>query len=230
MKLFLLSFKQAIKSCPAVFKDVSFYFGFYFIGFALLVFFTVTLFDPFGEGSQALLKIIKYFLVLLSEVFTVFMIPYYAYKHSQGEVPPFWSFIGENVWPFVWAYIKAFLLILLFLLLLIIPGIYKAIRYFFLAETVFFDKLYKEKQISALKSADKTTRSYFWLTALLFIFLPLISFIMSLLMKLILPSPGFIQLSVGLILAFYVSCFTLLFKAQFYFELKKQRKEEISCL
>ena len=168
-------------------------------------------------------------LLLLSKVFTVFMIPYYAYKKSQGPVPPFWIFIKEAVWPVAINHIKALFVILCFCLLIIIPGIYKMIRYTFLTETVLFDSLYRREGRSALKMADKTTRGYF-MPIVLFIFLSLcLKIAEGLSAGLLFFLPLFIKSSLVLIVGFYVSCFMILFKCQFYFELKKQRKEEISC-
>ena len=171
-------------------------------------------------------------LVLLSKVFTVFMIPYYAYKKSQGLVPPFWIFIKEAVWPVVINHIKAFFVILCFCLLIIIPGLYKMIRYTFLTETVLFDSFYRKESRSALKMADKTTRGYF----MLIVFFTLLTLCLNLCLKIaeglvagqLFFLPLFIKSILVLITGFYMSCFILLFKCQFYFELKKQRKEEIS--
>ena len=234
MKLLISSLKQTIQSSPFVLKEINRYFGFYFIGGSLVVLFIFNRYFPGQEaGFSALssftpLSLVQMALIFLSRVFTVFMIPYYAYKHKKGAIQPFWIFIQETVWPVVLNHIKAFFIILFFFIFLIIPGIYKAIRYTFLTETVLFDDLYKQGTFSALKSADKTSRGYFWLIVFFFI----LQFAFSALPNIIkIPSsfPLFVASGLVFIVKFYFSCLMILFKTQFYFELKQRRGESISC-
>ncbi len=234
MKILISSFKESLHSAPFVFKALNRYFGFYFIGFGLAGLYAFSLYFPSDSSYSpplfSSLSIAAMALDLLAMAFTAFIIPYYAYQHSQGAVPPFWSFIRDTVWPVVLNQIKAVLVVLLFFLLLFIPGLYKMIRYTFLVESVFFDPLYKKGPLSALKAADKTTRGYFWLVALFLIFYVFFSFFVSAVIGLLaFLIPVFLSKALIFIVDFYLSCFFLLLKAQLYFELKKQREESISC-
>ena len=120
MKLLISSLKQTIQSSPFVLKEINRYFGFYFIACSLVVLFVFNRYFPTQEAdSSALssftpLSLVQIALIFLSRVFTIFMIPYYAYKHSKGTVRPFWTFINETVWPVVLNHIKAFFIILFF--------------------------------------------------------------------------------------------------------------------
>ncbi len=233
MGILKASLKQTVKSSPYVLKEINKYFGFYFIGFSLFVLFSLGLFSSSGSGdSSTVLFAASVILNILSKVFIVFMIPYYAYKSNNRDkdIRPFWTFIRDTVWPVVFNQIKAVLVILLFFLFLIIPGVYKAIRYTFLIHTVFFDDLYKQNQLSALKAADKTTRGYFWLIILALICGAVFA-VLPEPINFVFPSflPPFIKSSFSLVVKFYFSCLVLLFHSQFYFALKKHRGESISC-
>ena len=217
MKIFLSSFKPSLKFSLSVLKDMTLYFGLYFLAFSLVILF-------FFQNSPDFSNI-ELGLLFVSHAFTAFIIPYYAYKSSQGAVPKFWDFIKENIWPMVLANIKAFFIILLFLILLIIPGFYKMARLAFLAETVLFDKA----PSSTLKQAQYNTKNYFWAVVLLIIGPITIGFLISSLAELILLSSFKPLKLMGFILDFYIGCFFLLWKCQFFFEIKKQRGEAISC-
>ena len=226
MRLILSSFKQSLKFAPAVLKDSTIYFGIYFFvfGFILLALFqkfTSAQASPFaGFFNQGLL--------FLASAFTVFIIPYYAFKYSQGSAPKFWDFIKDNIWPVVFAHIKAFFVILFFLLLLILPGLYKGIRFSFLTETVLFDK---QSQPLSLKQAQLNTKGYFWKIVLFLIVSSLASFTLSWLTKIISSTAGshFLISWLSLILLFYLKCFIMLWKIQLFFEIKKEKGEKISC-
>ena len=222
MKLLIFSFKQSLQSAPAVFKELNRYFGFYFIGACMLSFALFGLIKPLSLSEQNFMILA---LVFLSKAFTVFMIPYYAFKIRFQKTRPFWVFIGETIWPVVLNSIKAFFVILLFFIFLIVPGVYKAFRLTFLVETVFFDKLYKEGG-SALKFADKSTRGYFWSVVFCVIFGYVLTGIVSWINFSFLPS--FLNQSLSLILDLYISWFAVLFKTQLYFEIKKRRGDELS--
>lgn len=153
------SFKNSLKSLPFVFKKTSIYFGFYYLAFSALVLLLLR------HSPQAFSPAITTLLTLLAHSFLVFIVPYYTYKQAKGpNIRPFWIFIQNSVWSLVLNYIKAFFILLFFFILLIIPGIYKSIRYFFIAQTVFFDELYKREGLSPLKGSDKTSRGHFWLS------------------------------------------------------------------
>lgn len=227
VQIIVSSFKQALKNAPLILKDFNKYFGFYFIAGGIL---TLIAFNHFFPNSEFRSLVISW-LVSFSGVFTIFIIPYCAFNQEFGKTQPFWTFVGENVWPMVWNYIKAFFIILLFCLLLIVPGIYKMIRYIFLAETVFFDRLYKQNSLSALKAADRTTRGFFWLALLFIILFFVLHFLVTALLEgalFFLPELALIKSLVLFVVSFYLSCFLLLLKVQFYFALKEKRGEALS--
>lgn len=231
MKILISSLRQTVKSSPFVLKEINRYFGLYYIGFSLIVLSVLGLFEQ-GAGSHSpVMFFTSLTLDFLGKIFIVFMIPYYAYKHNnKSHVRPFWTFINETVWPVVVSQIKVFLVLVLFFFLLIIPAIYKAIRYTFIIHTVFFDDLYKQGKLSALKSADRTSRGYFWLIVLALIFGKIFAFSPVIFKYILFPFfPAFMKSGLLLVLKFYFFCLVLLFQSQFYFELKKQRGEKISC-
>ena len=93
----------------------------------------------------------------------------------------------------------------------------------FLPETVFFDK--KEKG-SYLKKASQSSKGYFWLSVLFILFVALLSILTQVLgMQAI---KNWIFAFPSLILLFYVKSFIILFKNQLYFQIKKDRGEEVS--
>ena len=172
----------------------------------------------------------------LADTSLIFIVPYYTYKHSKdADIRPFWIFIRETFWPVIWNfYIKTTLVILFFTLLLIIPGLYKAARLSFVNETIFFDNLYKQGQVSSLKGSDKISRGYFWPVLLVCILtfgvlVGFLDYLVPFLMKDYLSFSVLANQVLIFILSFYATCFVSLFYTQFYFELKKQRGEEISC-
>lgn len=228
MNILRSAWKQSLQSTPFVFKKINKAFGFYFLagGMLVLCFLSLTVFS----GTQGFaLPWVTYAFLFFSKMFTVFMIPYYAFECSQKNVPAFWAFIKKTVWPVTIAHIKAFFIILLFLFLFIIPGLYKMIRYAFLTETVFFDGTHKEASFSALKAADHITKLYFWWITLFVTLSILTSVLFDLLVQTLVFLPPLVKACVGLVLKFYVSCFLLLYKVQLYFALKKRKDESISC-
>ena len=232
MTLLLSTLKKSLKASPFVFKKVSVYFGFYFLALSFpVLFFLQQGFFPENNVGVSLPLLI---LALFSKVFTVFIVPYYVFEYNKkSSRQKFWAFIRDKVWPLTFNHIKAFFVILFYSLLLIIPGLYKAVRLTFLTETVFFDEKLKENSVSALKQADKVTRGHFFLVALISV-LVFVCFLIYLIISVWLKRTLFYSLPVplenflSLIIEFYMSCFFLLFKAQFYFELKKQRGEAVS--
>ena len=236
MNILVSSFKQSLKSAPFVLKNIHFYFGFYFIAFLVGLFFSLSYFlPPELDSSSDIISYTGIGVDFLTHFLLLFMVPYYTYKHSnESDIRPFGIFIRETFWPIIWNfYIKVSFIILFFLILLIIPGIYKWIRYSFINETIFFDNLYKKGQISALKGSDKITRGYFWQVSVFFILLvggiTTIDPLIFSLMKKYLSFPLFVNQILVCILFFYFYCFTHLFYTHLYFELKKQKGESISC-
>lgn len=232
--LVFTSFKKAWGKSFQILKPVSFHFGFYFLGLGFLFFFLSSVFFPIDStaaGAQFfnLNSLLIFSLLSFSHIFTVFMIPYYAYKSIPNSTSPnFWDFISRTVYPIVIAHIKAILVILLFALLLILPGVYKKIRFTFLNETVFFDR---EKKGSVLKKADQATRAFFWPIVLLLSLSAVGSFCLTSLLSLCLkmaPLPSFLSSILKLATSFYLSCFILLWRVFFYFEIKKYKGESIS--
>ena len=216
MHLLLVSFKKSLKPAPLVLKDITLYFGMYLF----VVSFSIALaFDPF------FLPHIVELLISLSFLFTSFLTPYYCYKYTHGGPPPFWGFVSNTAKPVFFANIKATFVILFYFLLLIVPGIYKIIRLFFVTESVFFDK---EENKSFLKKADKTSQSYFWI---LFVFVFLFCFILGsseYFFSSVLKISGLLSFGVYLLFSFYLSCFMFLWKTMLYFEIKKAKQESIS--
>ena len=225
MRLLLVSFKKSLKLAPLVLKDITLYFGLYFFAVSFLILVILTFALPFDLSSDFFKhKTIVKFLVFLSSLFTVFIIPYYCYKYTHGDSPPFWDFISNTVIPLLFAHIKATFVILFYSLLLIVPGIYKFIRLFFVTESVFFDK---EENKSFLKKADKTSQSYFWIISV-FVFLFFISGSSEYFFSLVLKISGPLSSGVYLLFGFYLSCFMFLWKTMLYFEIKKAKQESIS--
>jgi len=234
ISLIFKAFKRALKSSVSVLKVLSLKFGFYFLGLGFLILFLVSVFFPqhlteLKSQSFNLYSLFISSLLAFSHAFTIFIIPYYAYKETyKSPVPNFWDFISRTVYPIVIAHIKAILLILLFCLLLIVPGLYKKIRFSFINETVFFDR---ESSGSDLKKADQSTRSFFWplvlfgsLSILLSTPFTYISDRLFSFMNL----PDFLIASLKLVIVFYVTCFMILWKTFLYFEIKKFKGESIS--
>ena len=223
--LIFISFKKTLDSL-SVLKTISFNFGFYFFGVSFLVLFLFSLMVS-KEYLGFLSAFLSPSLLFLSHAFTVFIIPYYAYKKLyDSPAPDFWEFISKTVFPLIIAHIKAFLVIFLFCLLLIIPGIYKAIRFSFLSQTVFFDS---NRSHSPLKTADQLTRGFFWPIVLYLIIALCFSSILYSFNKLLFSNlPFFLKSSLNLVISFYISCFFILWKNLFYFEIKKFKEESIS--
>ena len=229
MQSFISSFNRALQSSPFVLKKLNYYFGFYFVAFSLAILFFSHSFLPHDQEGQQFLafsSLIKSALIFFSKTFTVFIIPYYVYEERWGKPAPFWLFISENLWPVVLNHIKALFVILFFLILFIIPGLYKMVRYSFLTETVLFDSAYKKGDLSALKSADKSTRGFFWL---MFLYSALVFFLTVLFGDLKFSFlPGFLASGLGFVFQFYFAQWLILFKCQFYFELKERRGEKLT--
>ena len=229
MNIIISSFRQSFKSCPIVFKAISLYFGFYFIAFAAILLFTVSYFFSTEIIST------RRALNALAAIALVFIVPYYTYKYSKNtDIQPFWLFIRKTFWPVVWNfYIKAIFIVSFFSFLLIIPGLYKLARLFFVNETIFFDNLYKKKQISALKGSDRTSQGYFWpillVSTLVVGGIFFAEFLAPFLMKKYLFISLFGSQTLIFIIKFYIICFLSLFYTQLYFEIKKRKEEHISC-
>ena len=233
MSILFSSLKKALKSAPVVLKDTHFYFAFYFIPFVICSFLILSytldseldasyFFSPVGA------------ITFITQLSLTFIIPYYTYKHTKSSnIRPFWTFIRQTFWPVIWNYyIKYSLIVLFFLILLIIPGIYKGSRLSFTPETIFFDNLYKQGQISALKGSHKTTLGYFWTVCfvfLLFNFFTLGTQPIALYLLMNTSFPLVINQIIAFIVNFYIISFMVLFYIHFYFELKQKRGEDISC-
>ena len=222
--MILSSLKNSFKFAPAVLKDATLYFGVYFFAFALAI---LLLFKNSFTSSLSIV-LLNPALLFFSSLFTVFIVPYYAFKYSQGKTPKFWDFIRDNIWLVVFSHIKALFIILLFLFLLIVPGLYKSLRFAFLTETVLFDK---QTQRSLLKQANLNTRKYFWKILLFFTLSGTASYLLNLLLKITLLVLGshFFVTWLNVILLFFCQCFFLLWKSMLFFEIKKEKGEKISC-
>ena len=231
--LVFIAFKKTLNNCFPVLNHLSVKFGFYFLGFCFLILFFISVFFPHLNTVEteffSFYGLLIYCFLIFAHVFNVFIIPYYGYKKVYGSsVPDFWDFIAKTVYPLVIAHIKATGLILLFALLFLFPGIYKKIRLSFINEAVFFDR---EKPGSALKKADQCARSFFWPLLLFLSFSTLLYFFSSYAVNKALSHPDLPKLlssSVKLTVFFYLSCFILLWRTFFYFEIKTFKGEAIS--
>ena len=165
-------------------------------------------------------------LLWVGKAFVIFMAPYYVGKYCQkAEITPFWPFIRENVWPLTFNHIKSACWILLYLILLIVPGLYKAIRYSFVTQATFFDK----KQKSALQASSQTTKGFFWPLAVLAV----LSLIFPVLLNFLIKKGAFLSFlpsiwqkifsgELHIIVSFFWDCFYLSFLTHLYFELKNR--------
>ena len=219
------TFGQTLRSYPFVFKKISIYFGIYFFLLSSLFYAGGHFLFNLSETNFQTQNLFYFSLPLLfAHLFLIFMIPYYGYHYNTQSAPPFWDFIGNKVWPLILNQIKAVFVILFFLLLLIVPGIYKAIRLFFLTETVFFDK----NPGGFLKKTGQCSKGYFWLSFVFIVFTAFISGLIGVLSLLCTKAlPIFFALP-ALCLFFYIKSFMILFKNQLYFQIKKDRGEEVS--
>lgn len=256
MNVLNAAFKKTLESYFSVIKPINLYFGFYFIGGSILVILTLNFFFPSAFSLSAwdwlnnweepdtalsfqaseegffLSSIIRWgsnsILNMLGHIFIAFMVPYYAFKHWKGSAPDFWSFIRESVLPLVLIHILAGLVIFFFFLLLILPGFYKLIRYTFVTETVFFDSLYREGEVPALRASSQITKGYFWWLVVFLLIKGFFWWLSALANGLFFLSPLSASI-LSLVVTFYLSCFLLLFRACLYFELKERKGESISC-
>ena len=235
MAVLISSFKQSLKSAPYVLKSTHLYFGFYYIVFVIFIFSAPYYIFAFEQDSSSfLLTSLSTVCSTIAKLSLIFIVPYYTYKHFKSpEIKPFWNFVRKTFWPVIWNYyIKATLIIVFFSILLLIPGIYKSVRLSFVSETIFFDDLYKQNQISALKGSDQTSQGYFWPVCLVFIITTTILLgihpLTLFLLKKYFSFPLFINEILAFILLFYAVFFVILFYTHFYFELKQRKGESIS--
>ena len=219
------AFKKAWNIFPSVFKDLTLNFGLYYFVLSLLF----ILFLAQKSESAVLQSFILLIPVFIARCFTAFLVPYYTYKKAfvSASAPKFWTFISRTVVPFVLVSIKATFVLLFFTILLIIPGLYKMFRLFFINESVFFES---GTFRTALRKSDQTTRGFFWWIILFFlltIILMRLSFIFQTgPLKSILP--GFLLSFLFIVFHFYLSCFVIMWKNLFYFEIKASKDEPIS--
>ena len=129
--------------------NISFYFGIYFLVFGCVIL------AIFQNSSSLAFDL----LLILSPFFIPFIVPYYAFKYSQGAVPKFWDFFRDNIWLMILAHIKTLFVISFFSLLLILPGLYKYIHLSFYTETVLFDK--HTQGGASLKQTQHNAQGYF---------------------------------------------------------------------
>ena len=234
MSILFSSFKNSLKSAPYVLKIVHFYFGFYFIPVVICGFLILSYILGPELDESSVLTIYSITMDTILHLCLGFIVSYYTYKHTKSSnIRPFWTFIRQTLWPVIWNYyIKGTIIVLVFLILLIIPGIYKATRLSFIFETILFDNLYKQGEVSALKGSHKTTLGYFW--PVCFVYL-LWSFFIFGIEPIILFLLGKTSLHliiikiIGFILSFYFYFFLILLYIHFYFELKQKKGEDISC-
>ena len=214
------SFKKAWEISPSLLKDLTLKFGLYYFVLAFLFFLFLS-----QKIIPSMITVIPIFLAMC---FIAFLVPYYTYKKvfASASVPDFWTFISKTLVRVVLTQIKTFFVIFFFTLLLIIPGFYKWFRLYFLKESVFFDSGTFQ---TAFKKSDQTTRGFFWWIVLFFILTSILirlSFIFGGSFQSFLPS--FLTSFLVIVLHFYLSCFVIMWKTLFYFEIKAFKDEPIS--
>lgn len=223
-KILKPAFQQTLKSLPFVFKKISLYIGIWFFLLSSLFFFLNK--DFSSEQLSDILKLVylyaPFFIVL--HFFHIFMISYYSYCYNNGLNPSFWKFISNKIWPLIIAYIKAIFTVLGFMLLLVVPGLIKSVRLCFLIETVFFDK---KTEVSFLKKTIQNSKGYFRISAFVIVLVSLSLMLDDILNK-ISPSKSILYSIFITVLYFYVRSFAILFRNQVYFQIKKEKGEEVS--
>ena len=216
-----------LESCRCtylIFKQLTFTFCLFWFPFSCLVI-TVTYSETTNTNMIASMSsMVLIILSLLENCFLVFLIPYFVYVYLNNkqnkESPLFSDFLKENVFSLVINHIKAFFVILLYLLLLIIPGLIKALRLFFVSQATFFDKDFHKDHRSALKASQETTKGYLFLIFFFFI-LPFVgSFAISSMFSILkfnLTTIDIIIRTLGYFVGFYFHSFILILMTQAYF-------------
>ena len=152
-----LAFQECRSSVFWALKKLTLTFGLIWLPFSALVLFSAGfLLSGFPLDS------IKLSLSLFEKCFTIFLVPYFAYKFLQNKegvsVESFNDFLAETIVPLIIASIKAVFVVIGYLCLLIVPGIIKGLRLSLLTYTVFFDPRVRGQRISPLKAAQETTK------------------------------------------------------------------------
>ncbi|MCY4513164.1 MAG: hypothetical protein OXB86_05700 [Bdellovibrionales bacterium] len=156
-KAILQAFQEARFSLLWVFKKLTYTFGLFWLPLAAIIFFSVNYLLPGYPITH-----VKLSLSLFEVCFTVFLVPYFAYKFIQTKkgipVETFKEFLTETITPLIFASIKAMLVILRHLIILFVPGVIKLLRLSLLHYTVFFDPRVRTKKLSPLEAAQETTK------------------------------------------------------------------------
>ena len=156
-KAVLQAFQEARLSLFWVLKELTRTFGLIWLPFAAGVFFAINYLLPGFPMAY-----IKISVSLFEVCFTVFLVPYLTYKFIQTKkgipVENFQNFLTETIVPLIFASIKAFFVIFRHFIILFFPGILKLLRLSLLHYTVFFDPRVRQKKMSAIETAQETTK------------------------------------------------------------------------
>ena len=171
------TFERSWKSCPWIFKKITFTFGIVWFPFVAFVFYFF--YKSIPEVSDLQSKTLQIGLNYLEHAFTVFIVPFFV--ASQYKVTKnFKDFLTENVTPFVITYIKATFIVLAYSLLFLVPGIIKAIRFVLLPQTCFFGDSHKKDSTTLLKACSAVSQGYlFSLFSVFFFGLPFLGILLS---------------------------------------------------
>ena len=243
---------ESLRCTPWVFKKLTLSFGLVWLPIIIVV---TILLNLFGFGEFPIHPALSHPTInfsikdglysgfhLFELCFTIFIVPYFVYafiKKEKGEsVIKFRDFIAETVFPLVINHIKTFFVIFAFFLLLIIPGLIKVLRLFFVTQATFFDEDCLKKQKSALKASHSLTKGHLG-TLILFMLLYFVfiiaasalSAIPAALLAFSFEAAGEIASSSAKDIViygadFYEKSFSLILTTQLYFALSKAKNQK----
>lgn len=139
------------------------------ISFCLLV--TIAVFLPLWltyiqqwGADHFVVKVFGFVMNASLGLVSIIMVGFYLFNrtHPQSQALQFWSFTRETTWPLLVEGLKASVIILAGCFLFIIPGIIKQIHFMFVIYVIFFNRLYREGKISALKYSKDLSRGLRW--------------------------------------------------------------------
>ena len=139
------------------------------ISFCLLV--TIAVFLPLWltyiqqlGADHFIVKVFEFLMNASIGLVSIIMVGFYLFNrtHPGEQALQFWSFTKDTTWPLLVEGLKASVIILAGCFLFIIPGVIKQIHFMFVIYVIFFNRLYREGQISALKHSKELTRGLRW--------------------------------------------------------------------
>ena len=97
--------------------------------------------------SIVMVSLVQGFVITIALFYTI-------QKHHHPETPPLFAFLSRAAVPLILEGLRAFAQVLMFLLLLIIPGIFKYVRFYFVPLVVLFDSEYDHGSVDALEKSN----------------------------------------------------------------------------